>query len=61
MLQTMREQGMGIAAPFLGIGDVLFWNSLTVHGSLAAANRLLADLVDGALPTKCRFNAAVSL
>jgi phytanoyl-CoA hydroxylase len=37
MLEAMRSQKLPIAAPFLAAGDVLFWNSLTVHGSLAAS------------------------
>lgn len=35
MLQAVAEQGLPCHAPALGPGDVLFWNALTVHGSLA--------------------------
>ncbi len=37
MLETMRSHGLSFAAPYLAAGDVLFWNSLTVHGSLPAS------------------------
>jgi phytanoyl-CoA hydroxylase len=37
MLETIRAHGLNFAAPFLAAGDVLFWNSLTVHGSLPAS------------------------
>jgi phytanoyl-CoA hydroxylase len=37
MLEMMRSHGLSFAAPFLAAGDVLFWNSLTVHGSLPAS------------------------
>jgi phytanoyl-CoA hydroxylase len=34
MAETIRSGEMPLVAPFLAKGDVLFWNSLTVHGSL---------------------------
>jgi phytanoyl-CoA hydroxylase len=35
VLDVIREQGSQMVAPALSIGDVLFWNSRTIHGSLA--------------------------
>jgi phytanoyl-CoA hydroxylase len=37
MLEMIRSHGLSFSAPFLAAGDVLFWNSLTVHGSLPAS------------------------
>ncbi len=37
MLEAIRSNGFACAAPFLKTGDVLFWNSLTVHGSLPSS------------------------
>ena len=37
MVEAMRQNGFTWVAPFLAAGDVLFWNSLTVHGSLPAS------------------------
>lgn len=37
VVEAMRINGLPLAAPFLAMGDVLFWNSLTVHGSLPAS------------------------
>ncbi len=37
VLAMMREQALTLSAPCLAAGDVLFWNSLTVHGSLPAS------------------------
>jgi phytanoyl-CoA hydroxylase len=37
MIDMMRSYGLSFAAPYLAAGDVLFWNSLTVHGSLPAS------------------------
>jgi phytanoyl-CoA hydroxylase len=34
MAQAIRETETRPVAPFLAKGDVLFWNSLTIHGSL---------------------------
>lgn len=39
VLEVMRREGLEIRAPFMAKGDVLFWNSLTVHGSFAPAGR----------------------
>jgi phytanoyl-CoA hydroxylase len=37
ILAAIRDCGMTIKAPFLAAGDVLFWSSLTIHGSLPAS------------------------
>ena len=37
MLDLMRDSGLTVVAPYLAAGDVLLWNSLTVHGSLPAS------------------------
>ena len=37
MVEAMRSNDLPLSAPFLAAGDVLFWNSLTVHGSLPAS------------------------
>ncbi len=37
MVEAIRSNGLPLPAPFLAAGDVLFWNSLTVHGSLPAS------------------------
>lgn len=39
VLDSMRRHGMELRAPYLAKGDVIFWNSLTVHGSFAASGR----------------------
>jgi len=44
MLDRMREQAVDVAAPFLGAGDVLFWNSLTIHGSFTAGRSGLSRM-----------------
>ncbi len=31
--ETINERGLKLRAPALGCGDVLFWNSRTIHGS----------------------------
>ena len=37
MVEAMRSNGLAVLAPFLATGDVLFWKSPTVHGSLPAS------------------------
>ncbi|WP_161600864.1 phytanoyl-CoA dioxygenase family protein [Teichococcus oryzae] len=39
VVDTMREHGMELRAPYMAKGDVLFWSSRTVHGSLAPSGR----------------------
>jgi phytanoyl-CoA hydroxylase len=34
VVQKIKEEGLSIRAPILNKGDVLFWNSWTIHGSL---------------------------
>jgi len=37
VLAMIRLYGLSFTAPYLAAGDVLFWNSLTIHGSLPAS------------------------
>ncbi|MFC7737266.1 phytanoyl-CoA dioxygenase family protein [Roseomonas sp. GCM10028921] len=39
VLDTIRAHGLELRSPFMAKGDVLFWSSLTVHGSFAATAR----------------------
>jgi phytanoyl-CoA hydroxylase len=39
VLDAARTRQFAFHAPFLAAGDVLFWNSCTVHGSLAAPEK----------------------
>ena len=34
----MQSKDMKIKAPFMGAGDVLLWNSWTIHGSIDSQN-----------------------
>ncbi len=34
IVSLIRDRGLELRAPALGAGDVLFWNSRTIHGSL---------------------------
>ena len=36
LVQKMRDLKLDLIAPFMGEGDVLLWNSHTIHGSLAS-------------------------
>ena len=36
IVSIIRERALGILAPNMSKGDVLFWNSRTIHGSLAS-------------------------
>lgn len=38
MAEAIEKAQCRIVAPFMGKGDVLFWSSLTAHGSLEGAN-----------------------
>lgn len=40
IVQKVRELGLEIRAPRLEKGDALFWNSLTIHGSLDSQDKL---------------------
>lgn len=39
VVETMRQHAMEMRAPYMAKGDVLFWSSLTVHGSFAPSGR----------------------
>jgi phytanoyl-CoA hydroxylase len=53
----MQELGLAIRAPCLQRGDVLFWNSWTIHGSLATQdpNHSRASVTCHAIPESHRF------
>jgi len=38
VVETVRDRGLECRAPALRRGDVLFWNSRTIHGSLATTD-----------------------
>jgi len=38
VVQKIKDENLNIRAPILDKGDVLFWNSLTIHGSLESSN-----------------------
>jgi len=39
VVETMRQHELELRAPYMAKGDVLFWSSLTVHGSFAPSGR----------------------
>jgi phytanoyl-CoA hydroxylase len=39
VVETMRRYGLELRSPYMSKGDVLFWSSLTVHGSFAPSGR----------------------
>jgi phytanoyl-CoA hydroxylase len=57
VVQKMRELGLAIRAPYLQRGDVLFWNSWTIHGSLATQDpsHSRASVTCHAIPESHRF------
>jgi len=38
VVQKIKDEDLSIRAPILNKGDVLFWNSLTIHGSLDSSD-----------------------
>ena len=38
VVATVKSKNMPIKAPYMNIGDILFWNSRTIHGSLDSQN-----------------------
>ena len=57
VVQKVRELGLEIRAPALKAGDVLFWNSWTIHGSLdsQSATHSRASITCHAIPASHRF------
>lgn len=54
---VIRREALACHAPALAAGDVLFWNSWTIHGSLATTQRGVsrASLTCHAIPRSHRF------
>ena len=38
VVATVKSKNMTIKAPYMNVGDILFWNSRTIHGSLDSQN-----------------------
>jgi len=38
IISIIKSKNMKIKAPYMATGDVLFWNSLTIHGSIDSQN-----------------------
>jgi len=57
VVRKMQELGLAIRAPHLQRGDVLFWNSWTIHGSLATQDpqHSRASVTCHAIPESHRF------
>ena len=53
-MQKIKDEGLQIRAPILDQGDVLFWNSLTIHGSLSSSDSLnsRSSITCHAIPNK---------
>jgi len=39
VVSMIKKKNMSIKAPYMSIGDVLFWNSKTIHGSLDSQSK----------------------
>ena len=39
IVSIIKSKNMKIKAPYMAIGDVLFWNSWTIHGSIDSQNQ----------------------
>ena len=39
IIKLIKQKNIKVKAPFMDIGDVLFWNSKTIHGSLASQSK----------------------
>lgn len=57
VVDRMRETGAEVRAPALRKGDVLFWNGLTIHGSLNSHDpeRSRSSITCHAIPASHRF------
>jgi phytanoyl-CoA hydroxylase len=57
VVRKIRELGLGIRAPCLMKGDVLFWNAWTIHGSLDSqdAAHARSSITCHAIPESHRF------
>ena len=54
VVQKIKDESLAIRAPILNQGDVLFWNSLTIHGSLDSSdlNNSRSSITCHAIPNK---------
>ncbi len=57
VVSEIRERKLEIRAPLLSKGDTLFWNSLTIHGSLDSQDphRSRSSITCHAIPESRRF------
>jgi phytanoyl-CoA hydroxylase len=57
VVKKIQDENMMIHAPILNQGDVLFWNSWTIHGSLDSqdTNRSRSSITCHAIPNKKKF------
>lgn len=57
VVEKIRHRGLTIRAPQLEMGDVLFWNSKTIHGSLDSqhASSARSSVTCHAIPARDRF------
>lgn len=57
VVEKILRQGLAIRAPKLEMGDVLFWNSKTIHGSLDSqhASSARSSVTCHAIPARDRF------
>lgn len=56
VVDRLRETGTELRAPALREGDVLFWSSLTIHGSLNSQDRnSRSSITCHAIPARHRF------
>ena len=43
IIKLIKQKNIKVKAPFMDIGDVLFWNSKTIHGHLQAKAKNIQD------------------
>lgn len=57
VVQKIKDENLTIRAPILNKGDVLFWNSLTIHGSLDSSDskNSRSSITCHAIPNNKRF------
>jgi phytanoyl-CoA hydroxylase len=57
VVQKIRDENLEIRAPMLNQGDVLFWNALTIHGSLDSqdTDNSRSSITCHAIPNKKKF------
>lgn len=57
VVQKIKDENLSIRAPILNQGDVLFWNSWTIHGSLNSTDKKnsRSSITCHAIPNKKKF------